>query len=492
MKLTVLTSDIVKAKTDLLVIATSADEIQKNSLLSLVDKKLGGELKDVLKAEDYKAKLGETKILFSGKRLGARYVAILGLGETKNFNLEAARKCGATIRAIAEQLKCKKVASVLPGEELDKPSAGELSQATAEGACLAAYQFSRYLKPKKESLTEISFYVASQHAAQCKKGITLAETLCSAVYLARDMVNTPASDMTPLALAKAAKAIKGVRVRIHNLAAIRKLKMGAFLGVAAGSTANPPYFIEMHYTPKGKAKKKIALIGKGVTFDSGGYSIKPAKSMETMKDDMAGAAAVIAYMSVIAKLAPKVAVSGYVAATENMVDGLAQRPGDIVTAMNGKTIEVLNTDAEGRLTLADAITYALKGKPDLMIDTATLTGACLVALGMNYSAIMGNDQDLIERLISAGKQTGENFWQLPLVDDYRDELKSPIADLKNIGGPYGGSINGGLFIENFVGKTKWVHADIAGPAYTEKPGLYTSRGGTGVMVRTFARLIADL
>jgi leucyl aminopeptidase len=227
-----------------------------------------------------------------------------------------------------------------------------------------------------------------------------------------------------------------------------------------------------------------------VTFDSGGLSIKPAKSMETMKDDMSGAAAVIGLMSIIKELNPKVAVSGYIAATENMVDGFAIRPGDILTAMSGKTIEVLNTDAEGRLTLADAMHYALRGKPDIMIDMATLTGACLVALGLQYSAILGNDQPLIDSLIQSGNDTGEKVWQLPLAEEYRDQVKSPVADLKNTGGSYAGTITAALFLEAFVGKTKWAHLDIAGPAWSDSPLVLGPQGGTGVMVRTLARYLA--
>ena len=311
--------------------------------------------------------------------------------------------------------------------------------------------------------------------------------------LARDLVNLPAYDLTPVELGKRAKALEGVTVKVHNYAAIKKMKMGSFLSVARGTTEHPPVFIEMHYKPKTKAKKKIALVGKGVTFDTGGYSLKPPKAMDTMKCDMAGAAAVVGLMSTLSKLQPNVEVSGYVAATENVVSGHAQKPGDVCVAMDGTSIEVMNTDAEGRLTLADALLYAQKQNPDIIIDMATLTGACLVALGLDYSGLMVNDEELAQDLLKVSKTTGENMWQLPLPDEYKKLLKSPIADLQNVGGPYGGTITAGLFLKHFVkDKFKWAHIDIAGPSFLSSASEYCPKGGSGVMVRTLAEYIQNL
>ncbi|OVE81062.1 hypothetical protein BVY03_04755, partial [bacterium K02(2017)] len=363
---------------------------------------------------------------------------------------------GVTILSAAKKIKAKKVVACLLGSQFSKKfSDADCAQALTEGVILSSYKFTKYLKADPNSVQSISFHLASKKGTkQIQQGVTLAENLSRGVFLARDMVNLPANELTPLEMSNIAKKIKGVTTRVHNLAAIKKMKMGAYLSVAQGSAANPPYFIEMHYKPKGKAKKKIALVGKGVTFDTGGYSLKPPKSMETMKDDMAGAAAVVSVMSIIADIKPNVEVSAYVAATENMVDGHAQRPGDVCKALNGKTIEVLNTDAEGRLTLADALTYAIKKKPDYVIDMATLTGACLVALGLRCTGIMGNDQTLINKIQSAGEYTGERLWQLPLIEEYGEELKSTVADLKNIGSPYAGTITAGLFLQHFVGDAK--------------------------------------
>lgn len=487
MNFSVFTQNPVAQKTDLLVVCRSPEKAHKNTLFNEADKKFKKELSNIIKSEELKGTAGENKLVFLAA--SARYVLIVGLGEAKKFSLETIRNMGAAVYGVAKQIKAKKVVCEIGGREFKKFNIGELTQALVEGATLASYKFERYVKATPAVKFDFALVASTKEVTEIKRAALKAATVSRGVMLARDLVNTPASDMTPKHLADAAKKLKGVSVKIHNLAAIKKMQMGSFLSVARGSTENPPYFIEMHYRPKGKAKKKIALIGKGVTFDTGGYSIKPAKGMETMKDDMAAAAALIGLMSVIKELAPKVEVSGYIAATENMVSGFAQKPGDVCRAMNGKTIEVLNTDAEGRLTLADAMCYANKRKPDVMIDMATLTGACLVALGLRVTGAMGNDDDLIKKIIDCGKHEGEMVWQLPLVEEYREELKSPIADLKNIGGGYAGTITAALFLQEFVGTTKWVHLDIAGPSFTEKPFPYIQRGGTGVMVKTLARFL---
>lgn len=491
MKFSVKSQDLLTAKADI-VAATFVDgKIQKNSSLDKINKALSGDVEKILTKEKFKGTPAQCKLIHTGGRIGATYVLVLGLGEQKNFNLDTLRKCGSTLQSVAKQIHAETITAEIPGYGFKGVGIDDAAQAFVEGVLLAGYSFDRYKKnPDKPELKELTLHCTeASKTARVKKGADEATFLAEAVNFARDMINTPSNDMTPEALAKTAQGLKGIRTKIHDLAQIEKLKMGSFLSVGHGSLKNPPYFIEMHYTPKGKAKKKIALIGKGVTFDTGGYSIKPAKSMETMKDDMSGAAAVIALMSVLPKLAPNVAVSGYVAATENMVDGFAQKPGDICQAMDGTTIEVLNTDAEGRLTLADAILYAKKSEPDYIIDLATLTGACLVALGLLYSGLMGNDEDLQNKILKSGQFTGENLWRLPLPEEYREELKSPVADLKNIGGLYAGTLTAGLFLEHFAKGVKWAHLDIAGPAWTDRPLPYTPRGGTGVMVRTLAHFL---
>lgn len=478
-------------KCDLLVISVPELKPLSHPLLALLDKKFGGNLIRLLKKEGFEGKEGASKLIYTQGRLPAENLLILGLGLGKKFEPEIARKLSARAAKVALQIKAVHVATQIHGAEFKTFSIGECAQAVAEGFGLASYQFQRYKKKDKNrrEIKKITLISPSRkYLPEIAEGRSRGELLADGIFLARDLINTPAKDMTPLAMAREAKSLKGIRTRIFNESQIRRMKMGAYLGVAQGSI-NPPAFIEMHYRPA-RSRKKVVIIGKGVTFDSGGLSLKPPKHMETMKDDMSGAAAVIGLMSVIARLKPRVEVWGLVAAAENMPDARAQRPGDIVTAMNGKTIEVLNTDAEGRLTLADAVVYGRQKKPDYMIDLATLTGACLVALGDRISGIMGNDEELVDKLIEAGKKTGEKMWELPLADEYKDELKSPIADLKNVGGSYAGTINGGLFIQEFVGDTKWAHIDIAGPSWTEKPRDYEAKGGTGVMVRALAEFLS--
>lgn len=491
MKISAQKSDILSFKGDLIAAGLHDGKIATDTPLGAIDKKLKGEIAELIKKENFKGAPGQAKLIYVKGRLTPSYVLIVGLGDAKKFTLDVARKCGASIQSAARQVGAHSAAAEIAGAGLNGLSAAECAQAITEGALLNSYAFSRYKKQEPAALKSLALIVGEKTSVLAiGKAVTTAELLAEGVCLARDMINTPASDMTPKTLADQAKKSRGVTTRVHDLNAIRRMKMGSFLSVAQGSTKNPPYFIEMHYRPKGKAKKRVAIIGKGVTFDTGGYSIKPAKSMETMKDDMSGAAAVISVMSIISRLSPDVEVSAYVAATENMVDGFAQRPGDICTAMDGTTIEVLNTDAEGRLTLADAILYAKKNKPDYVIDMATLTGACMVSLGLLYSGIMGNDDELVAKLIDSGKQSGENIWRLPLPEEYKEEIKSPVADLKNVGGAWGGTLTAGLFLEHFAAGTKWAHIDVAGPAWTDKPLPYTPRGGTGIMVRTIARFLS--
>jgi leucyl aminopeptidase len=308
-----------------------------------------------------------------------------------------------------------------------------------------------------------------------------------ATWFARDLVNAPANEVHPTHLAQVATRLAreaGLRVRVLGQPECGRLGMGAFLAVAAGSR-QPPKFIHLTYAPRGRARRRVALIGKGITFDAGGLDLKTAEGMLRMKDDMSGAAAVLGVLRALPRLAPPVEVHGLIAATENMPSGSAFRPGDVLRAMNGTTIEVGNTDAEGRLTLADALCYArARVEPDEVVDLATLTGACVIALGPLCTGLFANDQGLADRLLRAADQAGERFWQLPLIDEYRENLKSEIADLNNVGPRGGGAITAGLFLREFAGDTPWAHLDIAGPAFTEKDLPLAPKGATGVAVRT--------
>jgi leucyl aminopeptidase len=314
--------------------------------------------------------------------------------------------------------------------------------------------------------------------------------MAEATSLARDMVNEPANFFTPTRMAELAKEIANkysLGFTVFNSRDMEAMGMGALLGVARGSS-EPPKLITLNYKGDESSKNSLGFIGKGITFDSGGISIKPSEGMGEMKDDMAGGAAAIAALSAIAQLKPKVNVTAIIPATENLPSGTALKPGDILRAMNGKTIEVISTDAEGRLILADALSYAVKQGLSPLVDLATLTGACRVALGDGYSGAFTNNQELMDKVIKAAAKAGEKIWQMPLPEEYKEQLKSEIADIKNTGDRYGGAITAALFLTEFLDATPWVHLDIAGTASSSKGSGYSVKGATGVGVRTLVEL----
>ena len=404
----------------------------------------------------------------------------------------------ATAVNLSKYLKMKSVISSPLGLDEDGLDPKTIARAMAEGALLANYSFVTYkTKPATKSLVSLEIITrTAREANSATSGAELGSQMANAAIYARDLVNTPGQDMRPEHLVAAAKEIaKGkssIKVKVYDQAQLEKMGAGCILGVAKGSI-HPPFLVHMTYKPEGKSKKKVALVGKAVTFDSGGLSLKPAKYMENMKVDMGGSAAVLGAFSVIDQIAPKAEVHGIFAPCENMPSGSAMRPGDVVKAMNKKTVEVLNTDAEGRLALADSLTYALKQKPDYIIDLATLTGACVVALGEEITGLMGNNDLLVEKVKEAAEGAGEKVWPLPLEKNYKKLLKSNVADMNNIGGSYGGAMTAGLFLAEFVDKTPWVHMDIAGPAYAERSiNAYTKKGATGHAARTLLEFLRNI
>ena len=350
------------------------------------------------------------------------------------------------------------------------------------GALIAEYKFDKYKSEKKDNGVNIVYVEANEEL------VRKAEKIVAAMNFARNLANEPAQFATPSELAATACDL-GLETKIYDKDECEKMGMGAFLAVGRGSSQEPK-FIHMKYTCN-NPKKKIALIGKGITFDSGGLDIKPASSMLTMKDDMSGAACVLGIMSIIKEFNPEVEVHGIIAACENMPGCSAYKPGDILTAKNGKTIEVDNTDAEGRLTLADALCYASELGVDEVIDIATLTGACMVALGSLAAGVMGNDSELVKNLISCANNNGEKFWELPLWDEYADSLKSDVADMRNTGSRWGGASTAGCFLKKFVKDVKWAHIDIAGVAFLEKPQKELIKGASGAGVRTLLNYILE-
>lgn len=495
MKFSVRPTSLNELKTDLLALGVS-NGILLSDLGQEIDRHLGGLLHRILKKEEFKGDVGESRLLETHDKIGAHNLLLVGLGKEEKFEPETLRKIAASVVRAGKKLHAAKISLedfYLNGKKISAQIRG---QALAEGVVLGNYSFDLYKTNNKKSKKSTVHHteILTSETAGIDRGLKRGLVFGEATNFARDLVNIPACDMTPRRMADEARKIGGLpslSVKIYDKKQIEKMGMGLYLAVARGSV-EPPYFIHLYYRPLRASRKKIVIIGKGVTFDSGGLSLKTAQSMETMKDDMSGAAAVVSVMKALSALKPSVEVHGMAAMTENMPSGSAEKPGDVARAMNGKTVEILNTDAEGRLTLADVLCYAQKQKPDLMIDIATLTGACVVALGELCSGILGNNQKLIDRLIESGQVTGEKIWQLPLVEDYKDELKSPIADLKNVGGRWGGTINGALFLQEFVdSKMPWAHVDIAGPSWTEKDLEICPRGGTGFMVRTLLHFLLN-
>jgi leucyl aminopeptidase len=441
-----------------------------------------------LEARGFESKLGQVQVAEGGDGSRRTLTVVAGLGSQGELDTVALRRVGA---AVARALK-KSATLAVPLLE-DLPSSVDAAagvQAFVEGVVLGAYSFDRYKSESKPSAIRKVVLVGSggrawSHAATT--GSAIAEAVC----WARDLVNEPGGTLTPAEFAKAAAAMAkraGLKVTVHDEAAIKRLKLGGLLGVNRGS-AQPPRLVEVTYEPTGRAAGTLALVGKGITFDSGGLSIKTGQGMMTMKCDMGGAAAVLGAMSALASVQPKVRVRAFVPMTDNMLGGDATRPGDVLRIRNGKTVEVLNTDAEGRLILSDALSLASEAKPDAIVDLATLTGACMVALGPSIAGLMGNADGWVDQVRAAADRSGERVWPLPLPPDYRKQLDSPVADMKNIGGNYGGSLTAGLFLKEFVADTiPWAHLDIAGPAFLEAEDGENPKGATGFGVRLLVEL----
>lgn len=451
-----------------------------------IDQALGGSLSALLAEERFEGKSGHTFVLHTQGRIPAKRVIVAGLGPRADATLERLRQAAAAVARRAAESRAARLALVpvaLPPYAVDA-----ITQARVEGVILGTYRFSRYKHEDFGTVERVEMLAADagqQRAVEegLRRGLLFAE----ATVFARDLVNEPPNQITPVRFAEiATEAARkaGLRCSVLDVEAMQALGMGAILAVGAGS-AQPPRLIALEYSPP-RARRTVAIVGKGVTFDSGGINLKK-DSLEWMKSDMAGGAAVLAAMKTLPAVRAPVRVLGVVAAVENLPGGRSYKPGDIVRAMNGKTIEINNTDAEGRVILADALAYAAGQQPDEIIDLATLTGSAMVALGYLAAAVMSNDPALVQRLLDAADRAGERMWQLPLYDEYLDKMKSEIADLQNSGGRYGGAEKGAIFLREFVDGRPWAHIDIAPTAFLETDegtGPYLSKGGTGYGVRT--------
>lgn len=458
---------------------------------SYLNKVLKNQISDFLKQENFKAKEGELTSVHSFEKILAPKVFLLGLGKKEEFNQNVLRKVIAGFTKIQSKKLSSVVLLMLDSQEI-KIVVEIQSQVIAEGFLLGSYDFNKYKKKEDngKKLTTIIFSEGNKNVAlKIKEGIRTAEIFSNATIIARDLVNEPAAVVNPTFLAQMALEIakknREIKCTVYERSDLEKMGMGAFLGVALGADT-PPKFIHLEYIPKNLAhkKQKLAIVGKGITFDSGGLSIKREESMFDMKMDMAGAAIVLAVFSVICEIKPNFLVMGLIAATPNLISGKAVVPGDVLKALNGKTIEILSTDAEGRVTLADSLSYAVKKGASEIIDFATLTGACPVALGTEYAGLLGNNKELKSKVLACAKNSGEKVWELPLVKEYKELNKSEVADVSNTSSSrYGVAITGGLFLEEFVDGKPWVHFDIAGTAFAEKSFELGPKGGTGFGVR---------
>ena len=487
-----------EARVDVLVLGQYGEGARPAPEIARLDRALGGLLSRVLKSEKFEGKPGQISYFHTGGAVAAERILVTGLGPGKRGaaarDAEPVRRATAAALRRARDLGAATVAVFVPAAALP---ARERAQAVVEGALLGTYRFDKYLKEKNGKAVRALTVLEPDRraAAAAREGIRLGRIAAEATALARDLVNEPANVVTPAFLARRATEIAkegGLGLRVLDRAECARMGMGAFVGVAQGSE-EPPKFIHLTYTPRGRARRRVAVIGKGITFDSGGLDLKTADGMLRMKDDMSGAAAVLGVFQALPRLKPPVEVHGLIAATENMPSGTAQRPGDIVRAMNGLTIEIGNTDAEGRLTLADALAYAAKHiKPTEMIDLATLTGAVVIALGQGLSGVMASDDALAARVLAAAARAGERMWRLPLHEEYKDGLKSDVADLNNVSSQRGaGAIVAGLFMREFTEGVPWAHLDIAGTAFTERELPLGPKGATGVAVRTLLAYLTD-
>jgi leucyl aminopeptidase len=493
MNVTVVGEPLASITADAVVVGVYADDRKLREPAARVDQAAGGALRQVLDAERFQGKVGHVTHLHVNGGLPSRRVVVVGLGKRAETSAEAVRRAASAGLRRARDLGARTVAIEVLGDRLP---ARQRAQSVVEGAILGTYAFDRYKREKVDKVVESLRVVESdgRRRREAADGARRGQIFAEATWFARDLVNAPANDVNPTHLAQVAGELAragGLTLQVLDRAECRKLGMGAFLGVAAGSE-QPPRFIHLAWTPAGRSRKRVAIIGKGITFDSGGLDLKTPEGMLRMKDDMSGAAAVLGIMRALPALKPTVEVHGLIAATENMPSGSAIRPGDILKAMNGTTIEIGNTDAEGRLTLADAICFAVqKVNADEIVDMATLTGACVVALGPLCSGLFANNDALADRLLAAAEHAGERVWRLPLIDEYREHLKSDVADMNNVGPRGGGAITAGLFLKEFAGDRPWAHLDIAGPAFLEKDTPLSPKGGTGCAVRTILAYLTE-
>ena len=493
MEVKVVSGDITKLPVSAIIVNLFEGVKKTSGATAAVDKALGGLITQLIAEGEIKGKRNQITLIHSMGKIAPQRVVVAGLGKEKELTLSVIRGVAAESCRFLRKVGATQVATIAHGAGVMGIDADKSAQAVTEGAMLGLYTFLKHqTREAEEGEIEQLLIVEREEEklALLERGCARGRIMAEATSLARDMANEPANYMTPTHMAEVAQRVAGewgLECRILEQADVEKLGMDAFLGVSRGSR-QPPKLIVLSYKGGDPQRSTLGLVGKGITFDSGGISIKPSEGMGDMKGDMAGGAAVIAAMRAIGELRPQVSVTALVPATENLPDGAALKPGDIIRALNGKTIEVVNTDAEGRLILADALSYALKLGLSPVVDVATLTGACHIALGDLCTGAFGNNQDLMDKVINAGEEAGEYIWQMPMYEEYREQNKSDVADIKNSAGRWGGAITAAQFLAEFVEQTPWVHLDIAGPSRAEKERNHLVKGATGVAVRILVNL----
>ena len=470
-----------------------------------VDRALDGAVSQLIADGEIKGKLGELTLIHTMDRIPAKRVVVAGLGKSQEFDTGVVRRVSGDVARFLRRKGISEYATIAHGAGIGGLNAVESAQAIAEGTLLGLYKFDTYRSngsggdDTDDADTGIRGVTIVERDAgavgDLEAGVSVGTVLAESTMLARDLVNHPANVMTPMKMAEAAREVAeaaGLALDVMDRDRMREHGMGAFLGVAQGSEEPPKLIVMTYRGDPDNPRNNLGLVGKGITFDTGGISLKPAANMEAMKGDMAGGASVIAAMKAIGSLKPRINVTGLIAATENMPGGRAQRPGDVVTAMNGKTIEVINTDAEGRLVLADTLCYARSLGITRLVDVATLTGAIVVTLGKACTGMMGNSSKLAKDVGAAGERSGERFWELPMLDDYRELIRSDVADMKNSGGRQAGSITAAMLLREFAEDADWVHLDIAGTSTASGSKGHLVKGATGVPTRTLAQLAMNL
>ncbi len=497
MEIRVVADNILKSDADAVITGMYEGTENLEGETLAIDEALGGVISELIKKGEIKGKLNQTIVIYSLGKLPASRVLVAGLGKKEELTIEKIR---GVIGGACRLLQKQKVSDIITGAHgagVNDITSESAAQAITEGALLGTYKFRKHMTKEAEhgQIKQLSIIDGdANNISALEQGMNKGRILAEATILARDMVNEPSNFMTPADMAKTATKLAetyGLEVSVLERERMQELGMGALLGVAQGSQ-QPPKFIILNYKGGDSSEIDIALLGKAITFDSGGISIKPSANMEEMKGDMAGGASVIAAMTAIARLKPRINVLACVPATENLPSGTALKPGDVLKAMEGKTIEIISTDAEGRLALADALGYARKHEAKRIVDVATLTGAMQIALGNICTGAFTNNQELVDKVIAGGEEAGERIWQMPMYDEYKELNKSDVADIKNAGSRLAGSISAAQFLAEFADITPWVHLDIAGTSDTDKTKGYMVKGATGTPVRTLVNLVLSL